>query len=217
MSEASAREAGAADPASTSLEQVLVVPTSLFHDLGHFQGFQPNIEPYLKSLLDPAYTSYRPRHEVEEDPSFKQLIPYCIFRWQGRVFHYTRGKLQGDGRLRSKRSVGIGGHISSVDRDGGSDVYREAMWREIQEEVHLESAWTERCVGLINDDATDVGRVHLGVVHVFELEAPQVRPREESIILSGFAEPSELARDSGQFETWSQICLDYLNRAGAQE
>jgi predicted NUDIX family phosphoesterase len=196
----------------TVVEQVLVVPTSLFHELGHFQGFQPDTERYLSTLLDPAWTSYRPRNEVEEDPGFKQLIPYCIFRHGGEVFHYTRGKLQGEGRLHSKRSIGIGGHISSDDCRAESCVYREAMRREIEEEVFLETGFTERCLGLINDDESEVGRVHLGIVHVFDLEAPKVRPREESIIQTGFANPAELARDRDRFETWSQICLDHLTR-----
>jgi predicted NUDIX family phosphoesterase len=181
----------------------------LFREIGYFQGFHDRPEPYLRTLLDPAYTSYRPRDAVEEDPSFKQLIPYCIFRHEGRIFHYRRGKMQGEGRLHSKRSIGIGGHISSTD-DLSAGSYFEAMQREIDEEVYLDSTYTQRCVGLINDDKTDVGRVHLGIVHVYELDAPKVRPREESIEQTGFAEPSELARDVEQFETWSQICLEHL-------
>ncbi|MCA9079058.1 MAG: phosphoesterase [Planctomycetaceae bacterium] len=198
----------------STVEHVLVVPTLLFHEVGHFQGFTDNIDPYLNTLFDPHYVSYRPRPEVEEDPSFKQLIPYCIFRHEGQVFHYTRGGSQGESRLHSKMSVGIGGHISAEDQGSGISVYREAMWREIEEEVFLETQFTERCVGLINDDQTDVGRVHLGVVHIFDLEQPKVRPREESIIQSGFAEPEQLAQSRDQFETWSQICLDYLTHQG---
>jgi predicted NUDIX family phosphoesterase len=197
-------------PAATAVEHVLVVPTSLFHEVGWFQGFQPNVDAYLTTLLDPAYTSYRPRPEVEQDPSFKQLIPYCIFRHNGEIFSYRRGKAQGEGRLHSKRSIGIGGHISADDERAATSVYREAMRREIAEEVYLQSEFSERCLGLINDDETEVGKVHLGIVHVFDLEAPKVSPREESILETGFAQPSELVRDLASFETWSQICLNYL-------
>jgi len=192
------------------VEHVLVVPTLLFHELGHFQGFCNQNETYLQTLLDPSYTSYRPRDQVEQDPSYKQLIPYCIFRHKGQVFHYKRGTLQGEGRLHSKRSIGIGGHISSEDQTPNGSPYREGMRREIEEEVFVECAYTDRCVGLINDDLTDVGKVHLGIVHIFELDAPQVRPREESIIETGFADPAQLQAEGEQFETWSQICLDYL-------
>lgn len=198
---------------SQTVEHVLVVPTTLFQEVGHFQGFQPNIEPYLNTLLDPAYTSYRPRNEMEQDPNFKQLIPYCIFMYQGEIFSYRRGKGQGEARLHSKRSVGIGGHISSIDQHAPS-VYREAMRREIEEEVFLESNFREKCIGLINDDLTEVGKVHLGIVHLFEIDDPKVRAREESIHDAGFAKPSELILQRDQFETWSQICLDHLISSG---
>lgn len=193
-----------------TVEHVLCVPTLLFHELGHFQGFTADVDRYLSTLLDPTYTSYRPRNEVEEDPSFKQLIPYCIFRHDGKIFYYTRGGGSGESRLKSKRSVGIGGHISTDDAEHADSVYRVGLEREIAEEVHLESAFTETCVGMINDDETEVGKVHLGVVHIFDLEVPKVRPREESIQETGFAQPSELVRELDRFETWSQICLNYL-------
>jgi predicted NUDIX family phosphoesterase len=199
-----------------TVEHVLVVPTLLFHEIGYFQGFCGHAEPYLKTLLDPNYTSYRPRDTVEEDPSYKQLIPYCIFRCDGEIFHYKRGKLQGEGRLHSKRSIGIGGHISADDGSGDQASYREGMRREIAEEVHLETEYREACVGLINDDETEVGRVHLGIVHIFDLDAPKVRPREKSILQTGFASPEELLRERDRpgrwdrFETWSQICLEHL-------
>jgi predicted NUDIX family phosphoesterase len=188
----------------------MVVPTELFREIGYFQGFCTEPEPYLRTMLDPAYVSYRPRDEVEEDPSFKQLIPYCIFRHAERVFHYKRGKLQGEGRLHSKRSIGVGGHISSDDCTDSGPRYLEAMHREIAEEVYVDAAYVDRCAGLINDDETEVGRVHLGIVHIFDLEAPKVRPREKSIIETGFSFPEELTQHVDQFESWSQICLRHL-------
>lgn len=199
-------ETGPVEP----IEHVLVAPTQLFHELGYFQGFSPHAERYITTLLDPAHTSFRPRNEVEEDPSYKQLIPYCIFRHGSEIFHYKRGKKGGEGRLHSKRSVGIGGHISSTDRLSGDRRYLQAMHREISEEVFMESGFNDACVGLINDDETPVGRVHLGIVHIFDLDAAKVRPREESILETGFAQPAELIQSIDQFETWSQICLRHL-------
>lgn len=196
--------------AAQEVEQVLVVPTLLLHELGYFQGINTNVSPYLKTLLDPAYVSYRPRDQMETDPSYKQLIPYCIFRCEGKLFHYQRGKQQGEGRLHSKRSIGVGGHISTQDRDLANSPYLEAMHREIEEEVFLESPYRDTCVGLLNDDQTEVGRVHLGIVHIFDLDAPKVRPREKSMLMAGFASSEELIRDLDQFETWSQLCLRHL-------
>lgn len=199
---------------TVDVEQILVVPTALFHQLGHFQGFSTETDRYLNELLSPEHTSYQPRPEMEEDPSFKQLIPYVIFQHQDEqgqihLFQYTRGKGQGEKRLHQKRSVGIGGHISSEDA-AEVNAYDEGMRRELAEEVHIQTEYSQRCVGLINDDETAVGTVHLGVVHVFDVEEPAVAPREEEIADAGFRPLRELMAELDQFETWSQICLQAL-------
>ena len=127
------------------IERVLVVPTEVFHRLGHFQGFCGEVDRYLDELLRPEQTSYRRRDLAEKDPSFKQLIPYVIFRHVGAdgrptVFQYTRGAGMGEGRLHRKRSVGIGGHISAIDAGDHAvgNPYQEGMRRELEEEVARE-------------------------------------------------------------------------------
>ena len=192
------------------VEHVLVVPTLLFHEIGYFQGFHEDVTPYLKTLLDPAHTRYLARNLAEQDPSYKQLIPYCIFRFGESIFCYTRGTAQGEARLHAKRSIGVGGHISTVDRDSSTEPYAAGMQRELDEEIDIQAAHTSRLLGLLNDDLTEVGKVHLGVVHIFDLNAPQVAPREKSMIQAGFVPLAQLVRERDQFETWSQICLDFL-------
>lgn len=196
-------------------ERVLVVPTAVFHELGYFQGFCSDVDRYLNGLLSSENTVYRARSEVEEDPGFKQLIPYVIFRYRDEdgaesVFQYTRGTGQGEGRLHRKRSVGIGGHISTVDADATGNPYAEGMRRELDEEVVIDSPYTDTRVGLINDDESAVGRVHLGVVHLFDVEQPAVRPRETEIIDARFRPVKEILADVSEFETWSSICLKAL-------
>ena len=212
---------------SVHTEQVLVVPTELFHRLGYFQGFCGDVGRYFDELLSGTHTSYRPRAEMEADPSFKQLIPYVIFRHTdaaGRVsvFEYTRGKGQGEKRLHSKRSVGIGGHISLDDHaatGGGAastaaaaqhGAYGEGMRRELTEEVVIDTPYQEQCVGLINDDLTEVGKVHLGVVHLVDVAEPRVQPREADILDAGFRPVEQLLGSLDGFETWSRICLEAL-------
>jgi len=196
------------------MEHVLVVPTPVFHQIGHFQGFSTDTARYLEELLRPENMSYRPRAEMEQDPTFKQLIPYVVFRYttqsgEVQLFQYTRGKGQGEQRLHSKRSIGIGGHISSDDSSALS-VYDEGMRRELAEEVRIETPYRASLAGLINDDLTEVGKVHLGVVHIFDVERKEVYPREDQIIDSGFRTVSELLQDREQFESWSKICLEAL-------
>jgi len=195
---------------TTPVEHVLVVPTLLFHEIGVFQGFNSDPGRYLKTLLDPVHTIYLARPDAEEDPSYKQLIPYCLFRHGDLIFHYTRGTKQGEARLHAKKSVGVGGHISTLDRDSQQETYLAGMERELDEEVSIETGYRERLIGLLNDDSNDVGKVHLGVVHVFDLDQPQVLPREESMIDAGFAPLSQLVEEIDSFETWSQICLKFL-------
>lgn len=197
-------------------EHVLVVPTDRFHRLGHFQGFSAEVDRYLAELLNPHHVSYRPRGEMEEDPSFKQLIPYVIFRYvadgETTLFQYTRGTGQGEQRLHSKRSIGVGGHISVEDAatSGTDNPYEEGLRRELDEEVVIETPYKVRCVGMINDDETEVGQVHLGIVHIYDVERPAVFARESEIVESGFRPAEELLADLDAFESWSQICLTAL-------
>jgi predicted NUDIX family phosphoesterase len=191
-----------------SAEHVLVVPTRVLHEAGLFQGFSPRVDHYLPRLLDPTHLSYRRRADAETNPTYKQIIPYVVLKWRDQVFAYTRGKRATETRLQALRSIGVGGHISAEDASLFETPYREALARELAEEVYLDSAYEERCVGLINDDATAVGQVHLGVVHVFELEQPAVRRREQALTRAGFAPLAELRQQLDEFETWSRFLLE---------
>ena len=193
-------------------ERVLVIPESRFREAGLFHGFSPYSAEYLAAILDPAVLSYRPRGEVETDPSFKQLIPYVVLRCQGELFHYRRGSDGAEKRLQALRSIGIGGHISQEDGSPASDPYRTGMMRELNEEVAIGSPYRERCLGFIYDGTLPVGTVHLGVVHLFELEEPLVSPREKAIAQTGFAPASELLNCRDEFETWSQFAMEELIR-----
>lgn len=195
-------------------EQIMVVPTELFHSCGYFQGFCAEPNNYLETLLLPSNTQYLPRDEMEQDPSFKQLIPYCIFQHTDdtgaiHVFQYTRGKGAGESRLHSKKSVGIGGHISTLDSDDVSP-YNEGMRRELEEEITINCGFTQQLVGLINDDENEVGKVHLGVVHIFNTESREVESRETEIAQSGFLPIDQILADLDSYETWSKICLSHL-------
>ncbi len=197
----------------TKDEEVLVVPATLLHELGPFSGFLSTIDRYLPALLDRSNQSFRPRSLVETDPSFKQLIPYVILECNDeqntRLFQYTRGKGQGEKRLHALKSLGIGGHIS-VDDAAGDDWYRNGMQRELSEEVDIGCGGADRIVGLIYDDTTEVGRVHLGIVHIMQLASCKVHPREDHLLDSGFRTVEEIRSHIGSLETWSQLCIKHL-------
>lgn len=191
-------------------EQVLVIPTRILHEAGLFQGLTRDVEGYVPRLLDPRHFRYLPRLQAEDDPSFKQIIPYVVLRHGDQLFHYRRGKKGGEKRLQARRSIGVGGHVNPGDDIPGEHPYQQALRREVAEEVFLDTGYREHCLGLINDDSLPVGQVHLGIVHIFELEAPRVRRREAALDESGFAPLDELLRAKADFETWSQFVLEAL-------
>ncbi len=195
-------------------EQILVIPRSLFDKIGEFQGLHRGIQDYLPSLFIPGNNFFTPRSPAETNPALKQIIPYAVFRHAGRLLHYTRGGKSGEQRLVAKSSIGIGGHINDSDLATASfdeAAYLNAVQREIREELHLEGGFTHRPVALINDDSTEVGRVHLGIVHIVDLESDSVRAGEAAIASLGFAPRHELLQRRESFETWSQIVLEGLD------
>jgi predicted NUDIX family phosphoesterase len=194
-------------------EQILVIRRELFDQIGAFQGICSEVERYLPRFFESGNNFFTARPPAEKDPTLKQLIPYVILAFEDTVFHYVRGKKSGEQRLVAKGSVGIGGHINPEDTGGGgfdAAAYRAAVERELREEIHLESEYTEEIVGLLNDDSTEVGQVHLGVVHLFRLKTPSVRQKECIITESGFQKVTDLAAGRDRLETWSQLCVEAL-------
>jgi len=129
----------------------------------------------------------------------------------------VRGKKAGEQRLVAKGSIGIGGHMSEVgDRflwhATDEETYRAGVEREVNEEIKFDTKFDDRIVALLNDDSTEVGRVHLGVVHVFKLDEPNVEKREAMITNLEFLSREELLKRRDTLETWSQLCVDQLDR-----
>lgn len=195
------------------MEHVLVIPRSLFDSLGSFEGFQPEVDRYLGAILAHGANYFMERPKAEEDPTHKQIIPYSIFKFEDRYLSYTRGGSSGEKRLVAKRSIGIGGHINPIDQDQdemGEAMYYNSIEREISEELQLGGAHTQTVIGLINDDSSEVGRVHLGVVHVFELGTANVKSNEEAIQDLRFVTLDELIEQMDSLEAWSKICVKHL-------
>ena len=198
-------------------EQVLVVERAVLERIGIFQGLAFDVDRYLSAIFAPGVPRFMPRSAAETDPGFKQLIPYVIMTCRGQCLSYVRGKRAGEGRLIGRRSIGIGGHINPGDdaplfSADFREAYLSAVAREVSEEVCVESPHRDRMVALLNDDSTDVGRVHLGIVHVWTLNEPNVARREQMLTQLAFLSARELRDVRDSLETWSQICLDALDR-----
>jgi predicted NUDIX family phosphoesterase len=198
-------------------EQVLVIERKVFEQVGSFNGLEFDVDRYRDKIFAQGVPRFIPRSKAEKDPSYKQLIPYVIMACSGKYLTYVRGKRAGETRLVAKRSIGIGGHINPVDNEvplfdtDFRKMYEIAVEREVAEEVSVETTHTGRIVALLNDDSTEVGSVHLGVVHYWLLDAPKVNRREQMITQMSFMTPAELQQVRDSMETWSQLCLDGLS------
>jgi predicted NUDIX family phosphoesterase len=192
-------------------EYVLVFPTQLLDQIGKFQGISFELNKYLDIILNPINHTFLKRKDAETNPVFKQLIPYALLHCGSDVFVYRRGKLLAEKRLLGNYSLGIGGHISVTDPGLFSTTYEDGLKREIDEEVIIESRYTQRVVALLNDDSNDVGKVHFGIVHALTLEKPLVKPREKSINETKFLGISNIQKDIDGFENWSKICIEHIH------
>jgi predicted NUDIX family phosphoesterase len=198
-----------------SSENVLVVRRSLFNELGSFQGLNFGPRRYLNAILSRGNNFFLPRPQAENDPAHKQIIPYALLAFDEKVLYYVRGKKAGEQRLVAKGSIGIGGHMNESDESLfalDEAAYRAGVEREVNEEIKIDARFEDRIVALLNDDTTEVGRVHLGIVHVFRLAEPKVEKREAMIRNLAFLDKQELLQRRGALETWSQICVDSLDR-----
>ena len=194
-------------------ELVLTIPRTLFDEMGSFQGLTTDVARYVPRILDARNTRYVARSAAETDPSFKQIIPYVLFRRGDTFLHYVRGKASGEKRLVALGSMGVGGHINHRDEDlfgTGLDYYEAAVRREIHEELRIDGDPATHVVALINDDSTPVGQVHLGIVHVCEVGDAAVSRREACITELRFLTLEELRGRREQMENWSQLCLDFV-------
>ncbi|MCF0234171.1 MAG: phosphoesterase [Thermoguttaceae bacterium] len=197
-------------PKDKNEERVLVLPTRLFREFGYFQGFSAEAGARADALLRSPELRFMRRGDAERDPEFKQLIPYVAFTCRDQIFAYRRGAGAGEARLRAKCSVGVGGHVAQEDADDPDPAawFENGLKREIAEEVALgaDVAFFER-LGLVNDDSTEVGTVHLGVVCRAELTAPELTSNEPDLIEAGFRKIDDLAaeieKNPDDFESWT--------------
>jgi predicted NUDIX family phosphoesterase len=190
-------------------ESVLVVPrTALMGTPGWHGVLSRGADPYLAVIEREG--RFAPRSAMEEDPRFKQVIPYLVLRDLERTFLMWRTRAGVDARLHERFSIGVGGHLNPGDMDLAGGLARE--WAE-----ELDAGFVPefRLLGLLNDDETDVGRVHVGVVFVAEAEGRPVAVRETEKLEGRFVTTADLLAVRDRMESWSQLVLDFLVGRGA--
>ena len=199
-----------ADPADPG-ERVYVVPRAVVIPGDGWLGIRTaDADGILDAIA--AAGRFEPRPAMEIDPAFKQIIPYLVLRDGPRWFLMRRTRAGGDARLHDRWTIGIGGHLNPGDGDVAGGLERE--W---SEEVVADFAPDPGFVGLLNDDTTEVGRVHLGVVFVADAAGRPVTVRETDKLTGAFVEAAEVRSVRDRLETWSRIAFDLLDEAGASD
>ena len=185
-------------------ERVLVVPREMVISGSGWTGIRTDgVDAFLAAVE--AHGRFEPRAAMEMDPTFKQVIPYLVLRDGDRYFLMRRTRAGGDARLHDRWSIGVGGHLNPGDGDVAGGLLRE--W---SEELVADFVPDFRLVGLLNDDTTDVGSVHLGAVFLADAAGRPVSIREVDKLSGAFAAPSEVAAVADDLETWSRLVFDFF-------
>jgi len=193
-------------------ELVLVVPTaSGMAELGGGEawlGIRAAGEAALAGLIR-REGAFRPRVEMEADPSWKQVIPYPVLRDGDAWYLMRRTKAGSDARLHDRFSIGVGGHVNPEDGALDGDL-TAALRREWHEELVVDFVPAFRFVGLLNDDTTPVGEVHVGLVYEGDAAGRPVAIRESDKLSGGFVPTAEVAAVADRLETWSRLAFEFL-------
>lgn len=218
------------------MSEVLVVDRAAFFGGDWPQGFQPIAADAADQFLRRAtrMARFEPRPLAEATPAWKQWIPYCVLRCEAAepggepgVFLVQRTRGQGEARLHGAWSIGLGGHVEPEDatgdtswREHGAEFFAKSLRRELGEELawQIDDLPPPQLVGLINDDSTEVGRVHAGLAYVLSLPLPltqakeRVGIREISKMRGGFTHLAELRKlwqNPSALESWSRLLLEH--------
>lgn len=189
-------------------ERILVVKRDAVPEMPVYGMFQ-NDDLMPQAL---AHMQFAPRGEMETNPAYKQFIPYCLLRYGTRLICYRRSSAATETRLHGLYSIGWGGHVNSSDQVlplWNDAIISQTFYRELKEEIDVKINKSPRLVGFINDDTTEVGKVHLGIVFEYWLEQPEYHRRnkqgQEKLAL---LELEEIIKNKLAYESWSQIVID---------
>lgn len=198
-------------------EQILVVKRKIIfsNEENSFYGFLQKDDDKVKNIIE-TFDKYevKRRGDMEENPSYKQLIGYALIKDKitKNILVYKRLVGGGESRLHGKASVGIGGHMNDVLNKNINDVIKINAAREIEEEIGInfnEAFDNLNFVGLINDDREEVGKVHIGVVYVCEVNKKDVSVTEDDTLKVEWLS-SEQAKKVENYESWSQFLIPIM-------
>ena len=189
-------------------EKILVVPRAELFNGPAPHGLYKFDEEKFKEIVQ-AKCEFKWRSKMEEDATFKQIIPYLIFKFNDKLFLMQRSASTSEQRLKNLYTLGIGGHIREADIATGSII--DWANREFNEEIEYHGNFEAKFIGLLNDERNFVGKVHIGAVFVLEGDSDKIKIRSE-LANGRLASIEDCQNLKDKMESWSQIAFDYLNK-----
>jgi len=211
-------------------ELVFAFPTDEFWKLIPYKkkGLIKENSEVLKWIVQNGL--FRKRNELEEDPSFKQIIPYAVISnkepeprsWgdklcgvrQSQSFYlFKRTSGQTEKRLHNLFSLGVGGRMNPGNsKEHEEQYFNDELKRELFEEVRLLNGCVIEdieFIGFINDDTIPVGRVHIGLLYNIHVSNKLVVINETDKMTADWINKADLAEFYEGMETWTKIAYDY--------
>lgn len=198
-------------------EIILVAPRSevFNNEQLTFQGVETSQDKVNKIMysISNTFTTMR-RGDAEDNPAFKQPIPYCVIRKGSSLYVYERLKGGGETRLHNMLSLGAGGHMNDTGHQTFEEILQDNLLRELEEELDIQAEEKEfTTVGLINDDGNEVGKVHIGMLVILDLDTnASVTVRETDQIKGEWMSLGQLLHPDtyDRLEPWSKYVVDVL-------
>ncbi len=190
-------------------EEILVVKRDeLFKTMPAWAGLKKvNFAQYLNLIQEKK--EFLPRSLMEQDPNYKQIIPYLVFSYNDRYFLMQRTAQATEQRLQNKYSLGIGGHIRKEDMQ--TDSLFDWARREFHEEVNYTDSFEIEPLGMLNDDSNAVGQVHIGFVFLLKGSSSNISVKSE--LKSGqLVDMQEMQYYVAKMESWSQMVYEFLKK-----
>jgi predicted NUDIX family phosphoesterase len=199
---------------STTLEElVFAIPTDELWKLLTYKekGLIKVNSEVLKRVVQNGL--FRKRSELEDDPSFKQIIPYAIISNKESFFLFKRTSRQTEKRLHNKFSIGLGGHMNQSNSKVSTEQYLvNELKRELFEEIKLLNGCViedVEFIGFINDDTISVGSVHIGLLYNIHVSNKDVVINETDMMTADWIDLPDLAEFYEGMETWTKIAFDH--------
>ena len=188
-------------------EQILVIKSDILFKNGKWQGLKTDNLDYYTNLIK-NNCEFKRRGDMENDPSWQQVIPYILFTFQDKYFLYKYLSKAGEQRLRNDYIIGVGGHINKDDVKPGEDVLLSGRDREWDEEVTFNGKLDKKLVGILNDDRRPVEAVHLGLIYIFTGDSSSITVKESDKMVGELVDRKEMGKKIAGTEGWAPLIYD---------